>query len=201
MKDLTLSKSGLKLLSVLISSSQEYNLHTLAAATELSVMGVSKIIKQLARKDLVTATPFGKSHLIKLKRTARNILFLSLAEQYKRNIFVENHQSLGTFIEFLTENFIAKTNFSLIFGSYASGEESSRSDLDLLIVSSDTKEVMKVLKTASVLLKIEVSPVIVSAEEFRQKVQQKHRLYREILEGKRIIISGEYEFWKMVVSL
>ncbi len=199
MKNLNLSASSLKILSILISSPQEQNLHTLAAKAELSVMGISKIIKRLAQQKLVTITLFGKSHLVKLRKSSDNVIILSLTEQYRRAVFIEKHQWLGPVVDFLRENFASPADFSLIFGSYASGEESTASDLDILIVSSSKKEVLKVIKTASVLLKIELSPVIVPAEEFIQKVRQKHRLYREIMEGKRIIISGEYEFWQRAV--
>lgn len=197
----TLSDNSLKVLSILLSSPHEQNLHTLAITASLSVMGVSKIIKQLKQKNIVTITPFGKSHLIKVNRSLANILTFALAEQHKSTIFFKNHPSLQGFCIQLRENLINRAEFFLIFGSYASGEESTKSDLDLLIVSSHKAEILKILKTVSVLLRIELSPVVITAEEFVQKIRQKHRLYREVVEGKRVFISGEYEYWKLVLSL
>lgn len=201
MKELTLSPNNLKVLSILISSPQEQNLHTLAAAAGLSVMGISKIVKKLEQKNLVTVIKFGKSHLLKINKSSSALLFLSMAEQYKLNRFVEKYHSLKGFVIQLREKITPKAQFSLIFGSYASGEESTRSDLDILIVTSRKAEVWKILKTVSVLLNIEISPVLVTLPEFLQKSRQKHRLYREINDGKRIIISGEYEYWKLVMTI
>ncbi len=197
----TLSANSLNVLSILLSSPREQNLHTLAEAAGLSVMGVSKIIKQLQQKNIVTITPFGKSYLIKTNKSLTNLLTFALAEQHKYNLFLKNHPFLQGFCTQLRENSINQAEFSLIFGSYASAEESTRSDLDLLIVSSHKAEILKLLKTVSVLLRIELSPVVITAEEFVQKIRQKHRLYREIVEGKQVLISGEYEYWKLILSI
>lgn len=197
----TLSDNSLKISSILLSSPHEQNLHTLAAAANLSVMGVSKIVKQLKQKNIVTITSFGKSHLIKINKSLANLLTFALAEQHKYNIFFKEHSFLQGFMIQLREKLINQSEFSLVFGSYASGEESTKSDLDFLIVSSHKTEVLKILKTVSVLLRIELSPVVITAEEFVQKIRQKHRLYREIADGKHILISGEYEYWKLVMSI
>lgn len=201
MKELTLSPNTLKVLSILISSPQEQNLHTLAAAAGLSVMGISKIVKKLEQRKAVTVVPIGRSYLLKVNRSLPPLLLLSLAEQYKLNRFMEKHFLLKGFITQLREKLAIPAHFSLIFGSYASGEESTKSDLDILIVTSRKAEVGKILKTVSVLLNIEISPVLVTFPEFLQKSRQKHRLYREINDGKRIIISGEYEYWKSVLAI
>lgn len=200
MNDLTLSKNSLKVLSVLISSIQERNLHSLASVTGFSVMGISKIVHQLEEKKIITINKFGKSCLLRLNRSWQNLLFFSLAEQYKCNDFLQKHPSLKGFILQLQEKLRKKAEFALIFGSYASGEEGSASDLDLLIVSSEKKEVFKIIKTLSVLLNINLSPFVVTKAEFVSQVRKKHRLYREIVDGKRIMILGEYEYWKLVLD-
>lgn len=201
MKELTLSPNSLKVLSVLISSAKEHHLHSLASLTRLSVMGISKIIKQLEKKQVVAVTKIGRTHLIKLNKTFDNLLFFCLAEQYKFREFLKKHQSLKGFLLQLREKLQDKSDFSLIFGSYASGEQSTKSDLDILIVSSHKKEISKILKTVSILLDTELSPVIITQKEFVEQTRKKHRLYQEILQGKRILISGEYDFWRLFLEL
>ncbi len=201
MKELTLSSGELKVLSILISSVKECNLHHLASSTKLSVMGVSKIIKKLEKKELVMVIKLGKSYLVRLNKSHNNLLIFSLIEQYKFGKFTEKHPLLKGFLIQLREKLHNKADFSLIFGSYASGEESTKSDLDFLIVSRYQKEVVKIIKTLKVLLAVDFSPVIITPKEFTEQVWQKHRLYREIVEGKRVIIQGEYEFWKTMLKL
>lgn len=200
MKQKTLSAGSLKVLSVLLSSAKEHHLHSLAASTHLSVMGISKIIKQLKERQLVTAVKVGKSHLIKINKSKENVLWFSLAEQYKFKEFMEKHHRLRGALAQLREKGIDLSLFSMIFGSYAAGEESTGSDLDIFIVTEHKKEVLQILKTISVILTIELSPIIVTPADFVLKARQHHRLYQEILQGKRIIISGEYDFWRLVLQ-
>lgn len=200
MNELTLSNSNLRVLAVLLSSIKEHNLHSLASSTGLSVMGISKIIRQLEKKQIVTITKIGKSYLIRPNQSPKNILFFSLAERHKFQEFLQKHSALKGFLTQLREKLAEKAEFALIFGSYASGEEGTNSDLDLLVVSSKKKEIAKAIKTLSVILEVDLSPIIVSPEEFISQSRKKHRLYQEIINGKRVIIAGEYEFWKRVLS-
>lgn len=200
MNKLTLSSNHLKILSILLSSVKEHNLHSLASLSNLSVMGVSKLVHQLEKKQLITIAKIGKSYLVRLNQSPQNILFFSLAEQYKFQEFLQKHPSLKGFFSQLREKLIGKAHFALIFGSYASGEESTGSDLDILIVSPEKKESLKIIKNFSLILEVSLSPIIVSPEEFIIQSRKKHRLYQEIINGKRVLISGEYEFWKLVLS-
>lgn len=199
MNELTPLPNNLKVLAVLVSSIKEYNLHSLAALTGLSVMGISKIVHRLEKRQIVTITKIGKSYLVRLNISPQNLLFFSLAEQYKLEYFLQKHSSLKGFILQLKEKLRDKVDFAMVFGSYASGEESTKSDLDILIVSSEKKEVVKHIKTLSVILNINLSPFIVTKKEFLSQAKKKHRLYQEIINGKRIIIVGEYEYWKLVL--
>ncbi len=201
MNELTLSTNHLKVLVALLSSIKEHNLHSLASLTGLSVMGISKIIRRLEKKQIVTITKIGKSHLIRSNQSFPNILFFSLAERYKFQEFLQKHSALSGFLTQLREKLTGKVCFALIFGSYASGDEDTNSDLDLLVVSSEKKEILKVIKNLSLVLEIYLSPIIVSPEEFVSQSRKKHRLYQEIINGKRVIVTGEYEFWKFVLSL
>ncbi|MBI4980263.1 nucleotidyltransferase domain-containing protein [Candidatus Woesearchaeota archaeon] len=200
MTEITLSPGSLKVLSVLISPTKEYNVHGLAARANLSAMGVSKVVRQLRERGLVTIRVLGRSYLIKLNKSSQNILPFCLAEQYRFHDFIKTHLPLKGFLISIRNKLEDKATFSLIFGSYASGEESASSDLDLLIVTSHKKEALNIIKTAKVLVDIELSPIIVTLDEFITKLKEKHRLYTEIINGKRVILTGEYDFWRIVLK-
>ncbi len=200
MNEINLSPSSLKVLSVLISSTKEYNVRGLAITSCLSAMGVSKAARQLHQRGLITSVVLGRSHLIKLNKSSQNILSFCLAEQYKFQEFIKKHPQLKGFLISIRNKLENKALFSLIFGSYTSGEESASSDLDLLIVTSHKKEVLNIIKTAKVLVDIELSPIIITLEEFMVKLKEKHRLYQEIINGKRVILTGEYELWKIALQ-
>ena len=173
------------------------NLNDIARQTMLSVMGVSKIVKKLEKEKLVTITKIGKSHIVKINVIRDNIEIFSLSEKYKFEKFIKHHPELKGFLLMFKENI--KAHFCLIFGSYASGEESTSSDLDLLIVSNvdDTKMINKL----KALLNINLEPMFVKKKDFINELRKKHRLYLEIMNGKRILINGEYNFWETVYEI
>lgn len=185
-----------KVMEVLFSN-KNLTYHDISKKTKLSVMGISKIISKLAIEGIVNVEKMGKSKIPKLILDKRNLEIFVLAEKFKFNEFVNQHKELKGFLLTLKENM--DSDFSLVFGSYASGEESINSDLDLLIVSS--KDNIKNLNSAKSLLNIEVNPIFVKKKEFINEFKGKHRLYADIINGKRIIINGEYDFWNLLLSL
>ena len=120
-----------------------------------------------------------------------------LAEKFKLGKFIQEHNELKGFL--LTLKDTLNSDFSLIFGSYASGEETKNSDLDLLIVSSNDDVIN--LNKAKSLLSIEVNPIFIRKKDFLSELKRGHRLYKDIVNGKRIIVNGEYNFWNILLSL
>lgn len=185
-----------KVIEVLFSN-KSLTYHDISKKTKLSVMGVSKIINKLATEGIVNIGKIGKSKIPELILEKRNLEIFILTEKFKFNEFVNQHKDLKGFLLTLKETLGA--DFSLIFGSYASGEESADSDLDLLIVSN--KDNIQNLNRAKSLLKIEVNPVFIRRKDFIDEFRKGHRLYQEIINGKRIIVNGEYDFWNLLLSL
>lgn len=185
-----------KVMEVLFSN-KNLTYHGISKKTKLSVMGVSKIISKLAVEGIVNVEKMGKSKIPKLILDKRNLEIFILAEKFKFNEFVNQHKGLKGFLLTLKENI--DSDFSLVFGSYASGEESINSDLDLLIVSN--KDDIKNLNRAKSLVNIEVNPIFIKRKDFIDEFRKGHRLYKEIINGKRIIVNGEYNFWNLLLSL
>lgn len=185
-----------KIIEVLFSN-KNLTYHDISKKANLSVMGVSKIITKLAIEGIVNVEKVGKSKIPKLVLNKKNLEVFILAEKFKFNEFINKHKNLEGFLLTLKE--IIDSDFSLIFGSYASGEESTNSDLDLLIVSN--KDNIKNLNKAKSLIKLEVNPIFIKKKDFISEFRKGHRLYKEIINGKRIIVNGEYEFWNTLLSI
>lgn len=193
---INLNSTMFEILGILFSN-KPMNLHDIAREAKLSVMGVSKIIKELEAGKLVTITKIGRSHLVRLNLIKNNIEVFSLAEKYRFERFISKHIKLKPFLVIAKEQ--VNADFILIFGSYASGEESAGSDLDMLIISD--KEDIKAVNSIKALLDVELSPVFVTKKDFITELRKKHRLYTEILNGKRVLVNGEYNFWNIIVEL
>ena len=193
------TKAVFEVLLVLFAE-KEANLSTIAKRTELSVMGVSKIVKRLEENKLVGVTRMGRNSVVRLNKAGENGEVFALAERYRFEKFIESHGRLRGFLVGLRERVRERGGFVLLFGSYAAGEESPQSDLDVLIVSPDG-EIASIIKNLAVVVDSRIAPVTIRTKDFMEQYRKNHRLYREIADGKRILISGEYAFWKMLLAL
>lgn len=176
---------------------EDLSINQIAGRTGISVMGASKIVKKLAAEKAVNVAKIGRSHVISLNIIESNLELFSLAERYRFEKFLAKHKALSGFLIKMNE---LKTDFSLVFGSYASGEESSDSDLDVMIVTSD-KNIYKEVDKIKSLLSLELYPLIITRSEFIKQAKKKHRIYQEIIRGKRIMVHGEHNFWSLLLKL
>ena len=192
------TKNMFEVLSVLFSG-KDLSFHDLSKEVKISVMGVSKIIKKLEKEKIVNVVRIGRSSIARLNKTRENIELLSLTEKYKFEKFINKYPNLKGFLMQLKERTRTKIDFLLIFGSYASGEISSDSDLDLLVASSN-KDIYKILDELSVLIDVNISPIVITKKDFIKGLKKGHRLYKEIANGKRILVNGHYNFLKLIFT-
>jgi predicted nucleotidyltransferase len=120
-----------------------------------------------------------------------------IAEELKR-IFLKT-ESFGRFIrDSLGE--VGNVRFALIYGSFAKGEESERSDIDLLVVGDvDEKRMMDIIEKVEGRTGREVNYIAWSEDEFEKKAKEGVPLLDEIVNMPVIMIVGDFgEFGKAV---
>jgi predicted nucleotidyltransferase len=87
---------------------------------------------------------------------------------------------------------LKEIRYALVYGSFASGEESASSDVDLLIIGDAREE--KILTAISRVEKEvgrEVNYILWNDEEFMKRVKSKHHLLMEIAGKPIIMLVGE----------
>ena len=97
---------------------------------------------------------------------------------------------------------IDSTYFTLIVGgSYASGTQTSKSDLDVVVILSngaDTKAVMNTLKNKGGLLIPEVHPYVFTEKEFLQMLLARDENYGKLLFRNMLIFFGAENYYLIV---
>jgi len=90
-------------------------------------------------------------------------------------------------------------DWSFIFGSVASGKESSGSDIDIMVIGDASfSDVVGALYTTQEKLRREINPKIYSTHEWLQLKKNKDTFIQEVLGKPRInIIGDEHEFGKL----
>ncbi|MBI2958239.1 MAG: nucleotidyltransferase domain-containing protein [Chloroflexi bacterium] len=89
---------------------------------------------------------------------------------------------------------------AFIFGSFASGQESRRSDIDVLVVGEVSfEEVISLLSAAEETLRREVNPVVYPVAEFERKVDEDVHFLKTVIEDQKVFLIGhEGELAKLV---
>ncbi len=90
----------------------------------------------------------------------------------------------------------------ILFGSYARNSQTKDSDMDLLFIVNSTaekKEIIKKCTEFSVLIGVEVSPVIMSRKSFLEALYKKEKIVTGIMNpSQRIIVFGIENFLRTI---
>jgi DNA-binding transcriptional ArsR family regulator len=85
----------------------------------------------------------------------------------------------------------AKIALSFVYGSIASGQERSESDIDLMVIGSvSPADLALPLRRAREQLGREINPTVYSVNEFNRKRAAKDHFLSEVLTGPRLIVLG-----------
>lgn len=87
--------------------------------------------------------------------------------------------------------------FSFIYGSLASGKESSNSDIDIFIIGElGIRDIANILSEAGGKLGREINPTIYPEKEFKKKIKEKNPFIKEILHKPKIWLIGDENDFK-----
>jgi len=85
-----------------------------------------------------------------------------------------------------------RIDLGVIYGSVATGRQTARSDVDLLVIGDLTlKDLLPAVRHAEVRLAREVNPSVFSLEEFRRQLERGSVFLKRILAGPKIFVAGD----------
>jgi uncharacterized protein len=85
-----------------------------------------------------------------------------------------------------------RVEMGLIYGSVASGGQTARSDIDLLVIGEvSLKDLLPAVRAAEGRLAREVNPSVFSRKEFRDKLKRGSTFLKRILSGPKVFIVGD----------
>lgn len=120
-----------KILNLFIENSEkEFHVREISRTLKLSPTTASKYLKELEKKGFLLSEEKFR-HLI--FKSSDNLKFKSKKIEYNLSLIRESG-----LIDYLIENYEPET--IILFGSFAKGENTKKSDIDLLVISSVKKE-------------------------------------------------------------
>jgi predicted nucleotidyltransferase len=186
------SKTRVKLLcKLLLGPKKSYYLRELARELGVSYGALYREVENLADIGVVKRERVGKVTLLSVNERLPYIRDL-------RALLVKTAGVADVLKETL-EKFPA-VKYAVIYGSFASGEATEESDVDVLIVGSlSEEELARELARAEEELGREVNYILWSEEEFAKRAREGHHLLTEVAARPIIVLVGdEVEFRRAV---
>ena len=186
------SKTRVEILKLfLFNTSNSFYQRQISNLTDQSIRGVQREVDKLNRIGLIEKSTQGNRIYYKVNKKC------PIVEDLK-NIFFK---SVGI-AEVLRDNFKEKgIKIAFIYGSYARGEESLLSDIDLMVIGDiSSKELSSILSKPKKELMREINYVVFSLNEFINKVMQKDHFINSVLKDKKIYIIGSEDELKGLIK-
>ncbi|MFH1151870.1 MAG: nucleotidyltransferase domain-containing protein [Nanoarchaeota archaeon] len=159
----------------------ESHLRGLSIKIGTNPMMVSRKLEELFSLNVVDYKMQGRNKVYFLKKTTEARLLVFMAEEYKLIKFLEKHSAIRRIIDKIQQN--KKVRLALLFGSYAKNLETSKSDIDIYVETSDNK-IKKDLERLDSKLSIKIG-----------KYDENNLLIKEI-EKAHIIIKGLENYYE-----
>ncbi|TVL98824.1 MAG: hypothetical protein CV087_20340 [Candidatus Brocadia sp. WS118] len=186
------SSTRVKILTeILLNSDKEYHIRELSRIIGISPIYVQKELKNLQDLGLLVSRKKGNMVLYTLDKNS------TIADDLKR-MFLKT-EGVGT--ELLKNLDKKKIQYALIYGSFAKGTETTKSDIDLLVIGDvDEDLVLRSVSKAEKNIARQINYIFWTSKEFSQKARQRIPLLADILKTDVIMIIGEQREFKRFIK-
>ncbi|MBS3168364.1 nucleotidyltransferase domain-containing protein [Candidatus Woesearchaeota archaeon] len=170
-----------------------YTMHELSRLLNIPYASFYRTIQQM--EDILIIKNIGKSKTIALNFQNPIIKsHLIIASDERKKEFLKKHLIIKKINEELDTQEIV-----LIFGSYAKGKETEKSDIDFLLINKDGKKTLSFSKY-EFLFKKKINPIFISIKEFKEMLKtEEENVGRQALK-EHILLSNPEQFWECVLN-
>ena len=186
LEQLFTSTTRISILSLLLfNQDKEYHLRGIARIINVSPKYVGTELEKLLKINLVHKYEKGNMSIYSINKN--NIIFHEL-----RQIFLKTDY-LG---ELIRKELKEKVKYAFIYGSFAKGEETEASDIDLFVIG-DMKEddLIRAIQKLEETTGREINYVLWNEKTFKQRAQN-HHLLKTIKKSEIIMLIGDENEFK-----
>ncbi len=170
---------------------EEYYQRSLAEKTGYSLAQVQYALERIEESGLVNKKKSGNRLYYRAEK--RHPAFEDLKQVFLKTV------ALGDVLRTGLKPYANKVQFAFVYGSIATGEDHSDSDIDLFLLGDvSLKEIAQDISEWSETLKREINLVSYSQKEFKQRLTDKNRFAEELLNTTKIwLIGNDNDFTKL----
>ena len=195
-----LTKTQLKILSYLIDNQgKPIGIRELARNIFTVYYLIQRNIHQLKDKKIITLEKAGKTNLVNFPQQI-NTDYLIEAEKFKKENFYQKYPHLKIILKKVIEQVKSCFFILIVFGSYVK-QPRKDSDLDVLIITTDQKQVRlmeKIVSSAARTSVTKIHEIIITEKSFLSMLQKKELNIAQEVKEKHILIYGEELYYKLL---
>ncbi len=176
---------------------EELNIRTLSKASRMDYKNVHAIVKRLEKASLVRLEKFGPSSRVTLVRRAHPLVFEAEYERRKRLL---NDKNVAVALNDLQNAVTSRCYVLLVFGSYAKGTQTKRSDIDVMFLVPDGKEERfeREAGRAASVLPLPIHVLVFSETQFAEMLRAKEPSVGTEALKNNIIVHGVEAYYEMI---
>ena len=172
---------------------KRFTMHELSKLVNTPYASFYRAIQHMG--DVLEVVVVGKSKTVSLKTNNPVIkAHLTVSSDEEKKEFIQRQPILKKIAsELETKDII------ILFGSYAKGKETKKSDIDLMIINKDGEKSLSFSKYET-LFKKKINPLFVTAKEFKKMLQDKYENVGKQALKNHIILNNPEWFWRLVLN-
>ncbi|MAF37220.1 hypothetical protein CL622_08970 [archaeon] len=170
-----------------------YTMHALSQILKIPYASFYRTIQQM--KDLLVIQPVGKAKTIRLDLQNPVIkAYLIIGSYEKKKEFIRKHPVIKKIMEDTTTDVVG------VFGSYAKATQTTKSDIDIVIINQTGTKTISFSKH-ELLYNIKINPIYITYKEFKDMLKNKDENIAKQILSNHIILQNSEEFWGCVLDV
>lgn len=172
---------------------ERFTMHNLSKRVNIPYASFFRTVQKMG--DLLNIEIIGRSKTIFLN-TTNPILkaYLAISSDEESKAFLKKQPILKKMASELNTN-----DMVVLFGSYAKGKETEKSDIDLLVINKDGKKSLSFSKY-ELLFKKQINPVFITMKEFRAMLHDKEENVGKQALKNHVVLNNPERFWGLVLD-
>jgi len=180
------------LATLLLRPDERFHVRELGRMTGFSPGSIHRELKAMADTGLLLRSHVGNQVLYQANRDCP--IFEELAAIFRKTI------GLATLLQDALLGLSDKIDLAFVFGSMATGRQSSASDVDVMVLGDlELLDVVKALSPLQPVLGREINPVVMTTDRFVSQLDKQERFAMRLVDEPKVFVKGdECDFAKLV---
>lgn len=168
-------------------------MHSLSKLLKIPYASFHRTIKQI--KELLVMETIGRAKTLKLN-TKNPIIksHLAISSEKEKKEFLTKQPIIRKI-----SNELKTKDIVLLFGSYAKGQQTEKSDIDVIVINKDGTKSIPFSKY-EILFNKKINPIFVTKKEFKAMLKDKNENVGKQALKAHIVLNNPEEFWRCVLD-